>query len=351
MEARLCSGPRQPLHVRARHVCSQLFSASTPLAADLSPWPERFRPAGPCQLLSDWAVDAELITGRVACRIDVITSTDEEDWVAPEVVSENSHVDDGQNSGRAKLLGLIAAVGGLALVIVGGVVFKDQIAAFLTYFTGIVDDLGPAGYVLYFFVYAALEVLAVPAIPLTMASGAIFGIGPGSILVSLSAASAAAVSFLIARYLARDKVTLFFNDWMHRRVKSWIALNNFRFAVFELGSAEQAVSSHQHCHREGWLQSGGPTAPITITAAGSVQLSLWTDQCSTFCLLLWLLSWNVPWHACVRQRGSCGQSCIHWRWRGVVTDLVANCARIRINRGSDCVHRLTGDRSIERGGR
>lgn len=67
--------------------------------------------------------------------------------------------------------------------------------------------MGPLGYGLYAVVYGALEVLAVPAIPLTMTAGAIFGIVPGSIVVSLSGAGAATISFLIARYVARDKVS------------------------------------------------------------------------------------------------------------------------------------------------
>ena len=47
--------------------------------------------------------------------------------------------------------------------------------------------------------------LAVPAIPLTMTSGAIFGVYFGSVIVSLAGAVAATISFLIARYAARDK--------------------------------------------------------------------------------------------------------------------------------------------------
>lgn len=39
-----------------------------------------------------------------------------------------------------------------------------------------------------------------------MTAGAIFGIIPGTAIVSVSATAAAAVSFLIARYVARDKV-------------------------------------------------------------------------------------------------------------------------------------------------
>lgn len=107
---------------------------------------------------------------------------------------------------KGSVLGSVAAVGGLCLLIAGGFLFKDQIRAFLLHFTDLVDDMGAVGWVLYALVYAGLEVLAVPAIPLTMASGAIFGIVPGSILVSLSGTIAATISFLIARYAARDRV-------------------------------------------------------------------------------------------------------------------------------------------------
>lgn len=54
--------------------------------------------------------------------------------------------------------------------------------------------------------YATLEVLAVPAIPLTMTAGAIFGVVPGTAVVSASATLAATAAFLIARYAARDRV-------------------------------------------------------------------------------------------------------------------------------------------------
>lgn len=61
-------------------------------------------------------------------------------------------------------------------------------------------------YLAYGAVYTALEVLAVPAIPLTMTAGAIFGVGAGTAVVSASATLAATTAFIIARYLARDKV-------------------------------------------------------------------------------------------------------------------------------------------------
>lgn len=55
-------------------------------------------------------------------------------------------------------------------------------------------------------VYTALELVIIPAIPLTMAAGVLFGVGPGLVVVSLASTAAAALAFLIARYAARDKV-------------------------------------------------------------------------------------------------------------------------------------------------
>jgi uncharacterized membrane protein YdjX (TVP38/TMEM64 family) len=49
-------------------------------------------------------------------------------------------------------------------------------------------------------------VLALPAIPLTMTAGAIFGVPAGTLMVTISATLAATIAFLIARYVARDRV-------------------------------------------------------------------------------------------------------------------------------------------------
>ncbi|KAK3027988.1 hypothetical protein RJ639_039341 [Escallonia herrerae] len=65
---------------------------------------------------------------------------------------------------------------------------------------------GPAGYALFVAVYAGLEVLAIPAIPLTMSAGLLFGSLTGTILVSISGTVAASVAFLIARYFARERI-------------------------------------------------------------------------------------------------------------------------------------------------
>lgn len=69
-----------------------------------------------------------------------------------------------------------------------------------------VDMLGAWGPLVFGLAYFAASVLFVPGSALTLASGAIFGLGVGFITVSLSSTTAAAMSFLIARHLARRKV-------------------------------------------------------------------------------------------------------------------------------------------------
>ncbi len=69
-----------------------------------------------------------------------------------------------------------------------------------------VAGLGPWGPVVFGLIYVAAVVLLVPASVLTLIAGALFGLGVGTIVVSLSSTLGAALSFLIARYLARDAI-------------------------------------------------------------------------------------------------------------------------------------------------
>ncbi|TVU36266.1 hypothetical protein EJB05_18194, partial [Eragrostis curvula] len=98
---------------------------------------------------------------------------------------------------------LVGIVGGFGAA---GYVYKDQINSFLTHFSEFIDGYGPAGYALFVLVYAGLEILAIPAIPLTMSAGLLFGSVTGTIIVSVSGTLAAAVAFLIARYFARERI-------------------------------------------------------------------------------------------------------------------------------------------------
>jgi uncharacterized membrane protein YdjX (TVP38/TMEM64 family) len=107
---------------------------------------------------------------------------------------------------NSQLLAAGGVAGGLVLVAAATTVFGDDIRNGLNYFTTVVDDWGALGYGAYMLLYTLLEVLALPAIPLTMTAGVLFGSVAGTAMVSVCATAAATISFLISRYLARDKV-------------------------------------------------------------------------------------------------------------------------------------------------
>ncbi|KAJ0257644.1 hypothetical protein HA466_0084800 [Hirschfeldia incana] len=132
-------------------------------------------------------------------------SSDDED----DAKSVKAESDEGSN-GDAALKGtilagvlLIGTVGGFAGV---GYVYRDQINTFLTQFSTLIEGYGPAGYALFIAVYAGLEILAIPALPLTMSAGLLFGSLVGTIIVSISGTMAASAAFLIARYFARERI-------------------------------------------------------------------------------------------------------------------------------------------------
>ncbi|XP_068320901.1 uncharacterized protein [Pyrus communis] len=125
-------------------------------------------------------------------------------------IEKTGEADDGAFDGDTAFKGtvlagvvLVGIVGGFAGV---GYVYKDQINAFLNQFSTFIEGYGPAGYALFVAVYAGLEILAIPAVPLTMSAGLLFGTVVGSILVSISSTVAASVAFLIARYFARERI-------------------------------------------------------------------------------------------------------------------------------------------------
>lgn len=110
---------------------------------------------------------------------------------------------------------------------------------------GLVQEMGPAGMVLYGTVYVVAVVLFVPGIVLTLGAGFLFGLGWGIVVVSIASTVAAALAFLIARYLARDAV---------RRLAS----RNPRF-----GAIDRAIG------KEGWkvvaLLRLSPLVPFSLS--------------------------------------------------------------------------------------
>lgn len=76
----------------------------------------------------------------------------------------------------------------------------------ITQFQQWVKGIGPAGYVVYILAYILFCVLGIPASPLTIGAGAIFGFVKGSIVVVIGATLGATASFWLARTILRKKI-------------------------------------------------------------------------------------------------------------------------------------------------
>jgi len=95
------------------------------------------------------------------------------------------------------------------LVIVGGLwvlVRTLPVDRAIQSLQGMVDGLGVAGAIVFGAAYIVAGLLFVPGSALTLASGALFGLLWGTIIVSAASTMAAAIAFLLARYLARSAV-------------------------------------------------------------------------------------------------------------------------------------------------
>jgi uncharacterized membrane protein YdjX (TVP38/TMEM64 family) len=99
----------------------------------------------------------------------------------------------------ARVLLALAAVA--ALVVLG-----RKAGALIPAFSAWVDGLGVWGPVAFVAGYAIAAVAFVPGSLLTLAAGAIFGVGKGTALVLLAATLGASAAFLVSRYLVRGFV-------------------------------------------------------------------------------------------------------------------------------------------------
>ena len=89
-----------------------------------------------------------------------------------------------------------------------------------------VKDLGPIGYVVYVLVYVIVCVTFLPASPLTIGAGAIFGFVEGAIVVIIGATLGATASFLLGRTIMRRKIEA-------------MAANNARFRALDRAIARE----------------------------------------------------------------------------------------------------------------
>ena len=69
-----------------------------------------------------------------------------------------------------------------------------------------ISSLGLWGPVVLGLLYVAATLLFVPGWILTLVAGAVYGLAAGTVIVSLASTTGAALAFLIARYVARDRV-------------------------------------------------------------------------------------------------------------------------------------------------
>jgi len=97
---------------------------------------------------------------------------------------------------------LVIIVAAVAALIVLGRSVGDAIPRFADW----VESLGIWGPVAFMVGYAVAVVAFVPASLLTLAAGAIFGVGWGTLYVFIAASIGAAGAFLVARYLARSAI-------------------------------------------------------------------------------------------------------------------------------------------------
>ena len=102
--------------------------------------------------------------------------------------------------------------GGLAKVIVAATVLVvlfvmgDDLARYIPRFASWVEGLGFWGPVVFATGYAIATVAMVPGSLLTLAAGAIFGLGKGFATVFVGASIGATLAFLVSRYVARSWV-------------------------------------------------------------------------------------------------------------------------------------------------
>ncbi|HEY3119435.1 MAG TPA: TVP38/TMEM64 family protein [Vicinamibacteria bacterium] len=98
---------------------------------------------------------------------------------------------------------LLAAAAVVALFVAGRLLSVEQ---WLKAFQAWVAGKGLVGAAAYTAVYVVSALLFVPGSVLTIGAGLLFGLAWGTVLVSIASTTAAALAFLIARYVARGRV-------------------------------------------------------------------------------------------------------------------------------------------------
>ena len=94
----------------------------------------------------------------------------------------------------------------IALVAVFAAWFLLPLKDWLDTFSGWIEGLGVWGGVVFAAAYIVATVFLAPGAPFTIAAGLVFGLGWGFPVVMVGATVGAALAFLTARYLVRDRI-------------------------------------------------------------------------------------------------------------------------------------------------
>ena len=95
----------------------------------------------------------------------------------------------------------------IGLVVLVGLYFlARQAGGLIPQFAAWVEGLGVWGPIVFIVGYAVAAVAFVPGSLLTLAAGAVFGIGAGTVYVFIGATLGATAAFLVARYIARSAI-------------------------------------------------------------------------------------------------------------------------------------------------
>jgi len=110
---------------------------------------------------------------------------------------------DAKKSALARLVGL------LAILIAVFLAMKFlPVAEWLRNFNAWVGQMGAVGILVFIGVYAAAAVLLAPGAILTIGAGFAFGLWKGFLAVSAGSTLGASLAFLVARFIARDKIEI-----------------------------------------------------------------------------------------------------------------------------------------------
>lgn len=137
---------------------------------------------------------------------------------------EEPQIDNAPGTRRGGALRVVLAAAALVALFLMG----EDLARYIPRFATWVEGLGLWAPVVYAAGYAIATVALVPGSLLTLAAGAVFGLGKGVVTVFLGATIGATMAFLISRYVARS--------WVEQRLE-----RHQRFTVIDAAIGEQGL--------------------------------------------------------------------------------------------------------------